>query len=166
MNALKCYDTALATNVDDFGLRLKLVSNRIQCLLKLNRFREAIDGARVALDDNEKGNDDKMKIKIRYRMAEGFTGMGRFRESLHVLGSLRKCRIEERGMKSSIDKLFARTNRKLKESTDPGFKSKNVAPSDITNYYNPNIEIRYIHKTVGRGVVATKHLKAGKCITN
>ena len=142
-------------------MRLKLASNRIQCLLKLNRFREATDGGIAALDGDKKGSNDTIKIKIRFRTAQGFTEMGRFRESLKMLDSLKNCRIDERGMKSSINELFSRTTRKLKESIDPGMKSKK---SDVTNYYNPRIKIKFIDNTVGRGVVATNNLKAGKCI--
>eukprot|EP01083_Nonionella_stella_P067599 178908_1 len=157
--ATKFYSKALAIRDVPEDLRLKLLSNRMLCLLKQHRFKQAIiDGKEaLALDDGS------MDTKIRYRLASALTGSGRYMESWLILEDPQHpaATTDEPNVRA----LSFRTTRNYNESIDNDieYDYSNVDWREIANYYD-DIKIKYINKTKGRGIVSTSYLKKGQRI--
>eukprot|EP01084_Bolivina_argentea_P206864 353071_1 len=153
--------------------KVKLLTNRSLCYLKMNKFSEAVNDAQTALEL------DKNSIKIRYRLATALMGIRKHQQALDTIKSIVIKNIESISIQKDFESLRARIHQRLLQSKQFNalcFKQqiKSITweqMQDIQDYFSLSIKIKYINNVKGRGMVATKDIckneviLSEKCLT-
>ena len=165
--AVKYYSEALENtilfcvleNTQNDALKLKLLSNRSLCYLKLSRPSKAAEDAHAALKiDND-------SIKFRYRYATALTNIRKHNQALDIIKTIDIKSIKSKSVQKEFETLKVRIYRRLLMAEkfnpmNPWWSPKELNKmsweerEDIGNYFSSSIKIKYINNYASKWKVS------------
>ena len=144
-------------------MKVKLLLNRSLCFIKQNENELAFIGAQNALKMDPGG----MKVKYRYLCA--LCNIAKYEEALAMIKDLDLNQMQSAKIKNDFKKLWQtikqRCNEYKGEFNAVSYKMmRHKTEWKMVEDYIGDIEIKWISKAKGRGIVATRNIKQGELV--
>merc|ERR1712228_405239 len=144
-------------------IKIKLLLNRSLCFIKLRENEMAYIDAKNALNINSEA------IKVKYRYLCTLKNIAKYKEAMTMIKSLDFNQMKSEKIKNEFINLQSAINQKYNEYEGRFNAISYKMMRHKTEWQNVkdfigDIDIKWISKTKGRGIIATKNIKRGKLI--